>query len=161
MMLLNNLNPKLIVHPQDDVSVLQKESELVDNPSVCLLELRELVRQMDKIMSNSNGIGLAAPQVGIPIRLFIMNTGNGLTAYVNPVIIRSVGSFTSIEGCLSFPGMKAEILRAKLVKIRAFDILQGKEVTVKYRGLDSACAQHEIDHLDGYTFSNLLTRLKM
>jgi peptide deformylase len=144
-----SLNPKLLIYNQDDISILRKVAEPIANPSDRLEELHELALEMGKIMFNSKGIGLAAPQVGIGLQLFVMNHGHGLIAYANPAIIKTVGEFTSREGCLSFPGLQADIRRAKLIKLRAYDILKGKEVTAKYRGLESACAQHEIDHLNG------------
>ena len=107
---------------------------------------------MLKTMYLSNGVGLAAPQVGISKRLIVVDCNQKPIILVNPEIVESEGEMYGIEGCLSFPDVFIEVLRASSIKIK-YQNLQGKRLELEAHGdLLSRCIQHEIDHLDGKLF---------
>ncbi|MCB9729840.1 MAG: peptide deformylase [Deltaproteobacteria bacterium] len=119
---------------------------------------------MAETMYLSNGIGLAAPQVARNIRLITVDVARaeGETALmhlVNPVIVDSHGRTTYEEGCLSFPGISAEVRRKDQIHVQAYD-LQGAELDFDADGLLSICIQHELDHLNGVTFVDRLSPVK-
>lgn len=119
--------------------------------------LRAQVREMFGLMYASKGIGLAANQVALPYRLFILNTAADAEkpelemVYVNPEIIKRHGQIEDEEGCLSFPGLYADVKRAKKVKVRYYD-LDGVEHVDDAEDLVSRAVQHEGDHLAGKLF---------
>lgn len=116
-----------------------------------LIALQYIARQMFQIMKGCKGVGLAAPQVGLGLRLIVGECGweGWRFAFINPEIAkRSDQLFQSDEGCLSQPGKKCLVWRHKQVTVHALD-LEGNPVRLKARGLLSAVLQHEIDHLDG------------
>ena len=120
-------------------------------------EVRRLVEDMTDTMYDEVGIGLAAPQVGHSVRLLVVGDeeGRGVQALVNPIITESGGSVTAEEGCLSLPGIFADVTRAQWVKLEARD-LEGRPIAITARGLRSRVFQHEIDHLDGVLFIDRL-----
>ena len=120
-------------------------------------EIRRLVDDMTDTMYDEVGIGLAAPQVGHSVRLLVVGDeeGRGVQVLVNPVITESGGTVTAEEGCLSLPGIFADVTRAQWVKLEARD-LDGTPVAITARGLRSRVFQHEIDHLDGVLFIDRL-----
>lgn len=111
----------------------------------------ELVRAMIKIMFENNGIGLAAPQVGVNKRLFIMGNDQKLVVCINPEIIESEGVDRDIEGCLSFPDLWIRVKRHKTVKVR-YQMINGEFSESTLEGLVGRVFQHELDHLDGVCF---------
>jgi peptide deformylase len=121
-------------------------------------DLAPLVYGMYETMELAEGVGLAAPQVGVRKRLFTydLHEGDGPGVVINPVIVESSGAIESEEGCLSVPGFKFEIIRAERVTMRGVD-LDGKEVVLEGDDLLARMIQHEIDHLDGVL---LLDRLE-
>ncbi|MEN6494906.1 MAG: peptide deformylase [Thermoguttaceae bacterium] len=125
-------------------------------------ELRKLVRQMFDIMYEREGIGLAANQVDLPYRLFILNLAGDPEAkdeehvFINPVITQPKGSVVDKEGCLSFPEIFAPVRRSAKVVLAAYT-LEGKEIAYELDGLFARAAQHESDHLDGVLFVDRLT----
>ena len=120
-------------------------------------EIRRMVEDMIETMFEEVGIGLAAPQVGISLRLMVVGEekGRGARALVNPVIAEQGGEVTAEEGCLSLPGVFADVTRAEWVRLDAHD-LEGNPVSVKARGLTARVFQHEMDHLDGVLFIDRL-----
>lgn len=124
-------------------------------------ELRATAREMFDLMYAARGIGLAANQVGLPSRFFVLN----LTAdpeqkdqervFINPEIIKRHSSTEEEEGCLSFPGLYAKVQRARKIKVQAFD-LEGNLVEFTADDLLGRAIQHEIDHLSGRLFIDLL-----
>ena len=120
-------------------------------------ELRRLVEDMTDTMYDEVGIGLAAPQVGVSVRLMVVadEEGLGVQALVNPTITEQGGLVTAEEGCLSLPGIFAPVTRAEWVALEARD-LDGAPVPIKARGLRARVFQHEIDHLDGVLFIDRL-----
>lgn len=127
--------------------------------------LRALVEDMAETMRSSNGVGLAAPQVGISERVIVVETpkeeeepGSGrLYAVINPEIVRaSQEQVDGIEGCLSIPGYVGEVTRHEAVTIKGQD-LQGRKIRIKAQGFLARVFQHEIDHLEGVLFIDRLT----
>lgn len=124
--------------------------------------LRELAKNMFETMDAANGIGLAAPQVGILQRMIVIDIPENMdfegsapfqVALVNPEIVKCAGEQVSEEGCLSIPGWYGEVKRYETVTIKGQD-LYGKPVKIKAEGLNAVCLQHEIDHLDGVLFTD-------
>ena len=120
-------------------------------------EIRELIADMIETMYHQVGIGLAAPQVGIPLRLIIVDDdkGGGARPLINPAITARRGSVVAEEGCLSIPGIFAPVERGEWVEVKARDG-DGAPVAVEARGLLARVIQHEIDHLDGILFLDRL-----
>src|SRR5881296_1408220 len=116
-------------------------------------ELRAKVADKTGTMYDEVGIGLAAPQVGIPLRLIVIadEEGRGVQAVLNPAIVEQGGETTSEEGCLSIPGVFAPVVRSSWVKVEARDV-NGQPMAINARGLRARVLQHEIDHLDGVLF---------
>ena len=108
----------------------------------------KLVDTMFDTMYDAPGVGLAAPQVGIQQRFFVYDTGDGPNVLLNPQIVETEGEWTYEEGCLSIPGLAFEIVRPKLVTVRALD-LDGNEVVVQGDEVVGRVFLHETDHLDG------------
>ena len=116
-------------------------------------ELHKTIEDMVDTMYYEAGIGLAAPQVGISLRLMVVGHDEKREprALVNPVIANRGGQVTAEEGCLSIPGVFAQVTRAEWVDVEATD-LEGQPVKIHGRGLLARVLQHEIDHLDGVFF---------
>ena len=116
-------------------------------------KVRAMIADMIDTMYDEVGIGLAAPQVGISLRLIVLADENGrdVQALLNPAIIEQGGEMTGEEGCLSIPGVFAPVTRAQWVKVEA-TAPDGKPLAITARGLRSRVLQHEIDHLDGVLF---------
>jgi peptide deformylase len=113
-------------------------------------DLATLVHGMFETMDAEEGVGLAAPQVGVRKRLFTydLHEGDGPGVVINPEIVEMSGETVSDEGCLSVPGFRFEILRAERVTMRGLD-LDGNEIVLEGDELLARMIQHEIDHLDG------------
>lgn len=111
-----------------------------------------LVKDMLRIMFATNGIGLAAPQVGINVRMFVMGNRDAVYACFNPRIIEaSEEQEINTEGCLSFPGLFLNIRRPATIKVEYEDV-KGRTQTREFSGIMARCFQHELDHLDGVCF---------
>jgi len=123
-------------------------------------EIRKLVDDMVETMYDEVGIGLAAPQVGIALRLVVIadDETRDVRPLVNPVIVDRSGERTAEEGCLSIPGIFALVNRAAWVRVEARD-LDGQPVTIEGRDLLARVLQHEIDHIDGVLFIDRLDPL--
>jgi peptide deformylase len=125
-------------------------------------ELGRLVDDMIETMYAAKGIGLAATQVNVHRRLLVLDVSEAQDdprVYINPEIVESHGSETCEEGCLSVPGIYAEVSRAERVRVRAFD-RHGESFTEEIDGLHAVCLQHEMDHLEGKLFVDYLSALK-
>jgi peptide deformylase len=122
-------------------------------------EIEKLLDDMVATMYDSVGIGLAAPQVGIGLRLLVLDEGRGTPrAYLNPAIVAEGGRVVEEEGCLSLPGMFADVTRAEWVVVEALD-RSGSPLRQRAGGLLARVFQHEIDHLDGILFIDQLDRV--
>jgi peptide deformylase len=117
---------------------------------------RKLIDDMVDTMRDAPGIGLAAPQVGVLLRVIVAEVDDQLHALVNPEIIRAEGEQVADEGCLSIPGYVGEVKRFERVVVKAKN-RSGKDVRVRGEGLLARCLQHEIDHIDGILFTDRLT----
>lgn len=111
----------------------------------------DLIRRMTKVMIENNGIGLAAPQVGIDKRLFVMGNSDKLYACINPEVLEGSGEVMDTEGCLSFPDLWLKVKRNETIKVKYFNAL-GEEVITEFTGIIARVFQHERDHLDGVCF---------
>ncbi|RKZ19728.1 peptide deformylase [bacterium] len=110
--------------------------------------IREVIQRMRRIMQEAEGIGLAAPQIGILQRIIVGDTGEERVAIVNPEILQAEGEDVMEEGCLSIPGVYIEIRRPTWIKVRGIDE-NGDEKEWEIEGLLARVVQHEIDHLNG------------
>ncbi len=110
-----------------------------------------LLDNMRDTMYAFDGVGLAAPQIGVSKRIVVVDTGDKLWEIINPEIIFQEGLMTTSEGCLSVPGTVGRVNRAKKVVVKGMD-RQGEEFTVEAVDLLAKAFQHEIDHLDGILF---------
>ena len=125
-------------------------------------ELRKTIAEMFELMYAAHGIGLAANQVGIPFRFFLLNLGDEENqqeeelVFINPEIVKRKGTTEGEEGCLSFPGLYGPVRRSAEVVIEAFD-LQGRPFEMHLTELPSRAVQHETDHLDGMLYIDRMT----
>ena len=120
-------------------------------------KLAILLDDMYDTMEKSEGVGLAAPQVGILKRCVVIDVGEGRIELVNPKIIKEEGSQTGTEGCLSVPGQWGEVERPQKVTVEAFD-RHGKKFTITGEDLLARAFCHELDHLDGKLFLDKVIR---
>ncbi|MGA0587675.1 peptide deformylase [Dyella sp. KRB-257] len=124
--------------------------------------LRQFVADMFETMYAANGVGLAATQVAVSQRVLVADMSdarNQPLALINPQILEKTGSQVYQEGCLSFPGIFADVTRAMTVKVKAHDV-DGEEVVMEFEGPLAVCIQHEMDHLEGKVFVDYLSPLK-
>jgi peptide deformylase len=146
---------QIIAYPHPTLRHVSKPIRRVD------AELKQTIREMFRLMYEAKGIGLAANQVNLPLRLFIMNLesdpqkGQELV-FINPVISQPKGSSEAEEGCLSLPGLYGPVVRPKQVRITAYGI-DGKEIDIAATDLLARCVQHEVDHLDGVLFTDRMS----
>ena len=121
-------------------------------------KLHLLLDDMAETMYESNGVGLAAPQVGMLKRVVVIDIGEGLYELINPEIIEASGEQTGSEGCLSVPGKAGDVTRPNYVKVRAFD-RNGDEYEIEGEELMARALCHELDHLDGKLYTDLCDEL--
>ena len=139
--------------------VLRKRADEIESVDG---ELRELAERMFETMYTAEGVGLAAPQVGVSRRLFVVDiqeSEHERHAVVNPVIVDRSGSERAEEGCLSLPGLSAEVERSVQIVMEGED-LDGRPLRIEASGLLARVIQHEIDHLDGVLFIDRLSPIK-
>ena len=127
-------------------------------------EIRQIAEDMLKAMYDSEGVGLAAPQIGIPKRIIVIDVdpydpSNDPIALINPEIVEQEGQEDAEEGCLSVPEIRGDVERAEKVTVEALD-LDGNKVRIEGTDLLARVLQHEIDHLNGVLFVDHLGRLK-
>ena len=141
----------------DGDDILAKTSRPVE---VFDKKLWNLLDDMEETMAEHNGVGLAAVQVGVLRRVFIIDIGGeeGVTEFINPEILETAESQTGLEGCLSFPGQWGEVTRPNYVKIRAQD-RHGNWFEKEGRELYARAICHEYDHLDGHVFKDRADRM--
>ncbi|WP_035290724.1 peptide deformylase [Clostridium sp. KNHs214] len=128
--------------------ILRKRCRKVDNIDKRLLTL---IEDMKETMYKADGVGLAAPQIGILKRMAVIDIGEGPIVIINPEIIETKGSYIDIEGCLSIPGRQGTVERPEKVKVKALNE-RGEEIIIEGEGLLARAFCHEIDHLDGILF---------
>ena len=130
--------------------ILLREAEPVDDPTDP--EIRRLIADMAETMLDAAGIGLAAPQVHVPLRLFVYRNGTGVAVLVNPVL-EPLGEEVENgwEGCLSIPGLRGCVARPKRIRWSGLDG-EGQPISGEAEGLTARVMQHETDHLDGVLY---------
>ena len=133
-------------------SVLTKKSRPVDKMTP---RIGELITEMLDTMYDAMGVGLAAPQVGILKRIVVIDVGDGPIVLINPEILETDGEQTGDEGCLSVPGMAGQVTRPNYVKVRALDVSMEEQI-YEGEGLLARAFCHEIDHLDGKMYTDLV-----
>lgn len=147
---------QIIQYPHPTLRHLSKPLKKVD------AELRQIVAEMFQLMYEQEGVGLAANQVDLPYRLFVVNPEGDPEAkeservFINPVLSGGRGQDEQEEGCLSIPGVHAPILRNATIKVQAYD-LDGNEVLAEVEGLVARILQHETDHIEGRLFIDRLS----
>lgn len=130
-------------------SILRKRAKEVKNIND---RIRQLFQDMEETMVENNGIGIAAPQVGLLKRMIVVNVGQGVYHMVNPEILeKSQEQALDIEGCLSLPNYNGTVERAKKIRVRYVDE-EGVRREIEAEDLFARCIQHEVDHLDGVLF---------
>lgn len=144
---------KIVYHPHPSLTWKSKDVVKIDS------QLQNWVAQMFDLMYEANGIGLAANQVALPYRLFVINpTGDPEQkdqeqAFINPQITKGKGSCDADEGCLSMPEIFGPVTRYERITVEAFDV-DGTEFGMDLSGLAARVVQHENDHLDGIMFTD-------
>lgn len=133
-------------------SVLTKKSRTVDKMTP---RIGELITDMLDTMYDAMGVGLAAPQVGILKRIVVIDVGEGPIVLINPEILETRGEQTGDEGCLSVPGMAGQVTRPNYVKVKALDVNMNEQI-YEGEGLLARAFCHEIDHLDGKMYTELV-----
>jgi len=144
---------KIVIHPAE---ILEKSCTAVVKFDK---KLARILDDMYDTMIEYDGVGLAAPQIGLDARIAIVDIDDdhGTIEMINPRIIETSGEQTDPEGCLSFPGLYGEVSRPNYVKIKAFD-RKGKEYSFEAEGFLARAIQHEMDHLDGILFTSKVLR---
>jgi peptide deformylase len=140
-------------------SILRKECEPIEEITP---EISKLIEDMFETMYKNQGVGLAAPQVGISKQLAVIDVGKGPMVLINPRVVRKKGKVFFEEGCLSIPGEYLKIRRAKEVEVEAFDEKMNK-FSLKASGLLAICLQQEMGHLNGilmFERAGFLQRIK-
>ena len=133
-------------------SLLTKKSRTVDKMTP---RIGELITDMLDTMYDAMGVGLAAPQVGILKRIVVIDVGEGPIVLINPEILETSGEQTGDEGCLSVPGMAGQVTRPNYVKVKALDVNMNEQI-YEGEGLLARAFCHEIDHLDGKMYTELV-----
>ena len=135
--------------------IVEIGSEVLREKAVPVKEITpniaKLLDNMLDTLYDANGVGLAAPQVGVSKRVVVIDVGEGPLELINPVIIAKEGEDLDDEGCLSIPGITGQVARAAKVKVEALN-RQGELQVIEGEGLLARCLQHEIDHLEGILF---------
>ena len=134
--------------------ILRKKCREVEQIDERLLTL---IEDMKETMYDADGVGIAAPQVGILKRLYVIDIGEGPLVFINPEIIETSGSQTDEEGCLSLPGETEEVMRPNYVRARALNE-KGEEFEIEAEGLLARAILHEYDHLNGTLFIDRVKR---
>jgi peptide deformylase len=146
-----------LVDPYSEILKQKLESFDFNNPPI---PPRELAVSLIETMVKNRGIGMAANQVGLPYRVFVMGAEKVGFACFNPEILEATGEETYEEGCLSFPGLFIKILRAATIKVRYTD-MNGVEKEETFSGLTARIFQHELDHLNGITYTTKVSNLNL
>ena len=143
----------VVIHPAE---ILEQNCEAVLNFDK---KLAKILDDMYDTMIEYDGVGLAAPQIGLNARIAIVDIDDelGTIEMINPRVLETSGKQTGPEGCLSFPGLFGEVTRPNFVKIEAFD-RKGRKYTLEAEEFLARAIQHEIDHLNGILFTSKVTR---
>ncbi len=134
--------------------VLRRKAEPVETINE---DIREICRLMVEVMLRENGVGLAAPQIGIPLQIFVLDANDEFHVVINPELVeRSEDVEETQEGCLSVPGVSAPVARSTRAVVEGLN-LEGQRIRLEGEGLLARAIQHEIDHLNGRLFLDQLS----
>jgi peptide deformylase len=136
--------------------ILRKKAKPVENID---RRIKQIADRMAEVMYTNKGIGLAAPQIGIPYQIIVVDIGEGGRAFINPEIVEGDGESVMEEGCLSLPTIEVPVKRMERVLVRAWD-LNEKEMSLGLFGFPGRVYQHEVDHLHGILIIHYISRLK-
>lgn len=139
---------------KDNDEILRKKSRVVEEVND---RIRTLVKDMIETMYEANGVGLAAPQVGILKRVAVVDVGEGIHVFINPEIVEKSGSCIDVEGCLSLPGKQGQVERPEKIKVRALNE-NGEQFEIEAEDFFARAICHETDHLDGILFIDKLVK---
>ena len=150
---------QIIVAPDSRLNKISEKVEVIDNSILSILD------EMLECMYKNNGIGLAAPQVGILKRLIVIDCSDNKDIkkpfkFINPEIIKSSKNVSEFEeGCLSLPSQYAKVYRPSTITLK-YESIEGLICEKEFIGIESTCIQHEIDHLNGKLFVDHISKLK-
>lgn len=128
--------------------VLKKQCQAVEKVTG---KIKKLLDDMAETMNAADGVGLAAPQVGVELRIVVIDVGEGLIELINPMLLEKEGCQKGLEGCLSVPGVFGQVERYEKVVVEGLN-RSGRKIRVTGSGLLARALQHEMDHLDGVLF---------
>ena len=139
-----------------DDDILRKKSRIINEIDDRIITL---IKDMQETMYDAQGVGLAAPQVGVLKKIFVIDIydGTGIKVFINPEILETSGEVIDIEGCLSLPGEQDEVKRPQKVKVKATNI-NGEEFVLEADGLLARAVCHENDHLYGVLFKDYVEK---
>ena len=143
---------EVIKAPAKVLSTKTKEVEVIDETII------ELLDDMYDTMVEHDGVGIAAPQINVGLRVAIVELGEDILEMINPVVLETRGEAEDVEGCLSFPELFGLVKRPTYVKIEAAD-REGRIYELEAEDFEARCILHEIDHLDGVLFDSKMTRV--
>lgn len=148
---------KILTQPNP---ILRKKSAEISPETITGREFKNLILSMGKTMLKTDGVGLAAPQIGKNIRLVVINSKDGVFCLINPKLIKkSWARELGEEGCLSIPGVFGKVKRHKKITLVYYD-RDGKKIKLSAEGMMARVIQHEIDHLDGILFIDKAVEVK-
>ena len=143
---------EVIKNPAKILNEKTKEVEVIDESIIQLLD------DLYDTMVEHDGVGIAAPQVNVGLRIAIVELGEDILEMINPIVIETRGEAEDVEGCLSFPDLFGLVKRPTYVKIEASD-REGRIYELEAEDFEARCILHEIDHLDGVLFDSKITRV--
>ena len=143
---------EVIKNPANILNEKTKEVEVIDESIIQLLD------DLYDTMVEHDGVGIAAPQVNVGLRIAIVELGEDILEMINPIVIETRGEAEDVEGCLSFPDLFGLVKRPTYVKIEASD-REGRIYELEAEDFEARCILHEIDHLDGVLFDSKITRV--
>lgn len=142
---------EVVKNPAEILTKQTKEVEVINEETIQLLD------DLYDTMVEHDGVGIAAPQINVGLRVAIVELGEDILEMINPVVIETRGEEEDIEGCLSFPDLFGMVKRPTYVKIEAAD-REGRVYELEAEDFEARCILHEIDHLDGVLFDSKMTR---
>ncbi len=139
---------------KDEDPILRKKAKKVEKIDD---RVKTLLEDMKDTMYDADGVGLAAPQVGVLKRIILVDVGEGLLEMINPEIVETCGEEIDEEGCLSLPGKNGEVPRPEAVTVKGLNP-QGQEIVIEAQHLFARALCHEIDHLNGVLFTDRIVK---